>query len=594
MSRKRKKGKKTSKKQSKEVFMEHVEETQPNKKSRFLYLILFIFPFLLYGYSITFEYVLDDKIVLSENSFVQKGFSGLKEIFTTESFTGYFGEQKDILVGARYRPLSIATFAVEYGIWGFNTKASHFINILIYSFTGILLYLILTNLFKNNNTRWYLSIPFVATLLFILHPLHTEVIANIKSRDELLALLFSLLALLCSYRYVLTKKKYLLLVCLLLFTGALFAKENAITFIAVIPLTLFFFTKSSVKTILKATLPLLAGTIIFMILRYQAIGFFLNTEKEVTALMNNPYLGVWTADKYATIFYTLGIYLKLLLFPHPLTHDYYPYHIPIMNWASLSVIISMLAYIAMLLYSIFNIRKKSIVSWAILFYLITFSIVSNLVIPIGTTMNERFMYIPSVGFTVFLSYLILKGIPKLFSNSQKLSKTIVLGLLLVFTIGYAYKTVSRIPAWKNEMTLNRAAIKVSVNSARANQFMGYSIYRELLEVSDREEKRKLLDEASRYINKALKIHPVYLDANNTKAGLLAGYYQLDNDLQTLLDGFYLIQTKKIVPFVDTYLNYLDSRANQEQLNAFYSRIGSFFVKNGYNTKGNYYLGKLSQ
>ncbi|RLD62212.1 MAG: hypothetical protein DRI95_13325 [Bacteroidetes bacterium] len=593
MTRKRKKTNKKIRKQPKEVISENTEVPETKKRSMVPYLVLFILPFLLYGYSITFEYVLDDKIVLSENRFVQQGFSGVKDIFTTESFTGYFGEQKDILVGARYRPLSIATFAVEYGIWGFNTKASHFINILLYALTGVLLFIVLSNLFRSKDSKWYFSIPFVASLLFILHPLHTEVIANIKSRDEILSLLFSIWALFSSYRYVVTKKNYLLLLSLFLFSVALFAKESAITFVAVIPLTLYFFTKNSVKTILKASLPLLTATIIFLVVRYQAIGYFLDTGKEVTALMNNPYLGVWTADKYATIFYTMGVYLKLLIFPHPLTHDYYPYHIPIMTWADIGVIISLIAYVAMLGYAIITIKRKSIIAWAILYYLLTFSIVSNLVIPIGTTMNERFMYMPSLGFTVLLSYFILRGIPKLFSNSQKLSKITMLGLLLLFSIGFAYKTVDRVPAWENEMALNRAAIKVSVNSARANQFMGYSIYRALLDVSDREEKRKMLDEASVYIDKALRIHPIYKDANNTKAGLLAGYYQLDRDLQKLLDGFYLIQTKKEVPFVDTYLNYLDGRADQNLLSDFYKRIGTVLVKNGYTDKGNYYLSKIS-
>ena len=56
--------------------------------------------------------------------------------------------------------------------------------------------------------------------------------------------------------------------------------------------------------------------------------------------MNNPFLKIegnqWVpfsgAEKMATIFYTLGYYIKLLLVPHPLTHDYYPRHIDIMNW----------------------------------------------------------------------------------------------------------------------------------------------------------------------------------------------------------------------------------------------------------------------
>ena len=77
-------------------------------------LIIFILPFALYISTLGFEYVLDDKIVIVDNQYTKKGFAGIKEIFTTESFQGYFGEQKNLLEGGRYRPLSIATFAVEY------------------------------------------------------------------------------------------------------------------------------------------------------------------------------------------------------------------------------------------------------------------------------------------------------------------------------------------------------------------------------------------------------------------------------------------------------------------------------------------------
>jgi len=571
-----------------------IEEPVVAKKQSYLpYVVLFILPFLLYGASIAYEYVLDDKIVLSENSFVKNGFSGIQDIFTTESFTGFLGEQQDLVAGGRYRPLSIATFAIEYELVGANPAVSHTINILLYALTGLLLFKILSLLWPGRR-KWYVGIPFIAALLYILHPIHTEVVANIKSRDEILSLLLALLTLYFSYRLIVTRKKWLLIVTPIIFLLALLAKENAITFLAVIPLTLYFFTKNNIKQIIKVTLPLLMAAVVFIIIRYQVIGYFLDSGKEVTGLMNNPFLGTTVAEKFATVVYTLGLYLKLLVFPHPLTHDYYPYQVPIMNWAQLGVIISLLVYVVMAGYALLKFKKRSITVWSILFFITTVSIVSNLFFSIGTFMNERFMYMPSVAFAVLVAYWIIEKLPTLFKKAPKLATGVFYGVLLLLIVGYTYKTLDRVPAWENEMALNRAASTVSVNSARANQFMAYSLYKEGLEVADLQDRKKIYDEAMQFVDKALRIHPTYPDANNCKAGLAAGQYQMDRDLDKLLDQFYAIQTRRQVPFVDTYLEYLDGRVDKTMMSNFYRQLGTELVVKGNKTKGNYYLLKASQ
>ena len=100
----------------------------------------------LYFACLPFNYVLDDQMVITGNSFTKKGFSGIWDILTTESFEGYFGEKKELVQGNRYRPLSIITFAVEYGLVGdMNPWLSHFINVLLYALTGVLLMMVLVN-----------------------------------------------------------------------------------------------------------------------------------------------------------------------------------------------------------------------------------------------------------------------------------------------------------------------------------------------------------------------------------------------------------------------------------------------------------------
>ena len=158
-------------------------------------LVLLLLPIVLYAAALSFGYALDDKLVLSENQYVQKGSKGIRDIFGNESLTGFLGKDYDMAVGARYRPLSLATFAVEHQIFGVKPGMSHFINILLYALTALLIYRLLSMFAPGNPERkWYLSVPFIAALLFALHPIHTEVVANIKGRDEILALLLALAA----------------------------------------------------------------------------------------------------------------------------------------------------------------------------------------------------------------------------------------------------------------------------------------------------------------------------------------------------------------------------------------------------------------
>ena len=161
-------------------------------------LLAFGLAFAQYLQTLPYEFVLDDVIVVKENDFVKKGLSGIPEILHTESMVGYFGEQKDLIPGARYRPLSIVSFALEYEIFGdFNPRINHLINIVLYGLCGFLLFLFLGNIIKSDKKLW-LSIPILAGLIWMVHPVHSEAVANIKGRDEIMSLLFSLMCLLLS------------------------------------------------------------------------------------------------------------------------------------------------------------------------------------------------------------------------------------------------------------------------------------------------------------------------------------------------------------------------------------------------------------
>ncbi|MBK9983234.1 MAG: hypothetical protein IPP15_12645 [Saprospiraceae bacterium] len=110
-------------------------------------LIIPILAFALYWMCLPYGYVLDDQIVITGNDYTKKGISGIWEILSTESFSGYFHGQQDLVAGARYRPLSIISFAVEQSIFGDNRIERHFINILLYGLIGLLIFRVLSILF---------------------------------------------------------------------------------------------------------------------------------------------------------------------------------------------------------------------------------------------------------------------------------------------------------------------------------------------------------------------------------------------------------------------------------------------------------------
>lgn len=533
-------------------------------------LLIPLLAFATYWMSLQYGYVLDDQIVIQDNTYTQKGIAGIPEILSTESFTGYFGGQKDLVAGARYRPLSIVSFAIEQSVFGDNTFLRHFGNILLYALFGLLLFRVLALLIRpQEGTPWWFAVPFVATVLYMLHPVHTEVVANIKGRDEIMTSLGAFGALYFALRHLAVRRgPWLVLSGVSMFLG-LMSKENAITFLAVIPLTLYAFTPARGKDHITVLIPSLVAAAIYLVIRTSVIGYFLDSGKAIDDLMNNPFVEMNAGEKLATIIYTLGEYLRLLVFPHPLTHDYYPYHIPIMSFAKPGTLVSLAIYAGLVYIFFRQWSSKSLYVWGIGFFIATLSIVSNLFFPVGTFMNERFLFLPSVAFSLLCAWWLvrygwLSGKPALRIGA------------VVFTVllagAYTVKNYVRIPAWKDALSLNGQAILVSPNSARANCFMSTAIY-ELYNVEeDPDKKRKLLEEAEYFIDRSLKIYPTYLSANQMKAGYVAARYLEHHDLNRLLADFdAIMQARPQAEYIRQFMEWLQTREDRETIINWYYR-----------------------
>lgn len=472
--------------------------------------LVFVLAFLVYINTLHHGFVLDDTMLITKNSFTTKGFGGLKEIFTNDTFKGYTDQY--LVYGQRYRPLSLSIFAIIYQYAGANPLPYHLVNISFYAILCVLLYYTLNLIFKDYPTDKKNYFILSACLLFVLHPIHTEVVANIKSLDEILVLIFSIAALNLSLTGF-DKKSWLFifLSSITLFLGIL-SKENAIMFIAVIPLTLMFFRQANLKSIIKHGIPLLAVGIIYIIIRLKLIGF--GIDKEPLELINNPFVKIegsrWVyysgIERFGSIMYSLLKYLKLLIIPYPLTSDYYPMYVGNVGVANLYIVLSILVHVILIVFCIKSIRSKNwnLLTYGIIFYFITIFIVSNIVFPIGTNLAERFAFMPSIGICLCIAYLLYS-----LKLKSKVGFYILGGLILT---AYLSITLRRNQDWKSNDSLIIADINKSSKSVRMQNAYATMLINTAQRETDLKIKDGLLLQAILHEDTAITMHPTYINA----------------------------------------------------------------------------------
>ncbi len=469
----------------------------------------------LYANTLSNGFVLDDSMIITKNAYTAKGVAGWAEIFANDSFKGYYttSNTADFVEGGRFRPLSIAVFAVFFQLFGANPMPFHFFNLLLMAGIAWMLYRLLQLLLPtpDNEPSPWISLPFLATALFVAHPVHTEVVANIKCADELWALLLSLATLRSMVLFVDGRGQKHFWLGTVAFVLACFAKENAVTFLAVVPLALYLFRPEGFKAQgLRIFGALLAAFLFFFIWRGIALNWNFGQESS-RVLINNPFIewngAQWQpmslAKRTAMIAHSLGKYLQLLVFPHPLTHDYYPRQIPVTGWSDWKAIASALVYIGIGLVGLRTLKTNKTVAFGILFFLLTLSIVSNILVSIGTNLSERFIFMPSLGFVLVFAYLLKKAI----SNNTVLFSVVAL-LLILFSI----KTITRNNDWKDNITLAQKDIVVSGNSAKLNNSLGAQLTEAALKSKNPTERSQQLEQALACFQKALTHNPTYIEA----------------------------------------------------------------------------------
>jgi tetratricopeptide (TPR) repeat protein len=370
-----------------------------------------------------------------------------------------------------------------------------------------------------------LVIPFVTAILFIAHPIHTEAVANIKSRDEVMSLFFALGAMSCIYEWLRKDKFAWLLAAMISYFLGMCSKESGVTFLAVFPLAMYFFTNAPSRKYFTVMAAMTIPVVVFVLIRNNVLAGSLKTNFSV---VDNVLVGAHGISRLATAIFILLLYLKVIFFPHPLVIDYSYKQIPVIDIGDWRFWLALVVFTGLIFVALRGWKKKDLFSFAILYFIITISIFSNVLITIGTSFGERLMLIPSVAFCLALAVAGTKLFPavrKIYDSASDFftSNIKLIGLCMVLVFLYGFKTIDRNKDWVDNYTLFKHDVKISDKSAHMHNYWGNLLSKpDQLDRKDSAVVALTYDTAIVELKKAIEIFPEYADCYN-QLGLV--YYK---------------------------------------------------------------------
>lgn len=482
------------------------------------FLILFCV-FIVYFNSLFNGFSLDDEFVTVTNAtnyeikhgvtpnnlIASKGFMGIKDAFTN-SLQSY-----GVKTGA-YRPFVTLTFCIEYGIWGVNPFFSHLVNLIIYLAIIFLVFKTIVNSFKINH---FLS--FWITLIFALHPSHTEIVNSLKGRDELLWFLFFVLSFRFYDRYLtihqLREKTLTYLLFVFFFLIGLLSKTSIVLLFPLLVIYIFNKTKSFK---IKHYIPALIIPIIYLlyvIIKKQFLIEHLQTR--VYYFIENPLHNNSTLiNKSIAIINTYGFYFKELIWPFKQLF-YYGYNYlditsPYTFYFGFGFFLFLfLAYLA---------YKKFKITVLFILLFTSISLFSNIV-PVEGIVAERYLFLPSL----FFSSILVSGI-----NTGYLSflKNYGVIFLCFITFSFSIYNINRNKDWKSKLSLFEADIKDLKNSAKANNLIANQYFESATKNFGTDKGNNHALKAKNYYRQSILVYPDYAQSYHNLGLIYLDFLQM--------------------------------------------------------------------
>jgi len=410
---------------------------------------------LLYAGSLFNGFVFDDHpLVATDLRF--RSIEGLTQLFRSGGWLSY-------------RPLRTASYAIDYALFGLNPSGFRAFNILYHALNGVLVFTVLRTILGITRPA------FLATLLFIVHPVQTEAVAYISGRRDVLFTLFYLMGFYGFVRYRATGKVRFLCLTGVSYCLGLLSKEMAIT----LPLLCLGYDLvrsmpeggeggwSSWMALREAgrrlwrehrCLYLVIGAI------FSAVAYYFVVLFRVTQRFDLWGGGLWpTVLTSVTI---MGHYLTLLLWPVTLNADYSFNAFPVPGTLLDGRVLMAIAVVGGSWWAIWQLLASH--RWAAfggLWVFMTLLPVAQ-IIPHHEIVAEHYLYLPSIGLCLAAAMLV-EGLLE-----RVRQRRVVLAVFALVVLLLGFRTVIRTRDWKDDLTLWTKTVQTAPASARARRNLG--------------------------------------------------------------------------------------------------------------------------
>jgi protein O-mannosyl-transferase len=463
--------------------------------------VVFVVAVLQYAQTAWFDFAWDDKLVITANEYTKKGMSGLPDIFTKRVSIPYKSE---------YRPVPQALHAIEYDLFGGRPAAGHVFNILWYALTCVLVYAFVRFVFVRLDPLFAL----LAALLFVVHPLHVEVVANIKGRDEILTLAFGLSAVMLLVTAMERGRWLLAGAGVGCFVVACLSKTNAVTLLPLVPLVAWYRSPEfAVSRRLAISTLVIAASAVALVVGIRYLQGTVSTDLNLhlnSTVLNNIFL--WTTRTETivpTSLVNIGRYLLLFVYPYPLIHLYGHDQIPLSSWTNLLpwLIIAGLVTSAIVMLRTWD--RKAPWAFGVVWCAMTYSAYSNFFFYAPDTMADRYMFIPSIGLSLVAVFALfrLAGLDlERAVIARRRARWVMYGAGVVL-VAYFARTIVVSRDWRNDTTLIYNRIQYMEHNAAAQAIYGHTLLQESEREMSPERRLEQRSAAMRAYTQAIRIYP---------------------------------------------------------------------------------------
>lgn len=411
------------------------------------------------------DFAYDDNLIVLGNTGIQS-METLPGALVEPYWPGRYGQGLGL-----WRPVVTALYGGEWALFDGNPVGFHVVNVLLHSGVTVLVVLLLGEILP-------VAGAFLGGVLFALHPVHVEAVANVVGVAEILAAFFFLWASLLILRGGVRMGAGRVLAVLVLYALAFLTKESAITLLGIV--LLLDSSKedlgwSELGSYLRDRWVLYSGMVGIAVLvlfgRYLVLGSLADPFAPLGAGILKEVPRIWTVAA------TWPHVIRLLFFPLELSVDYGPAVIPIAfgwNPANLAGVLLVIGILALALVAW---RKGPLgpghlssraVGWGVVWFVITLSPTTNILFLSGILLSERTLYLPSVGFVAAAAWALLR----LWRVRPRLAP-IILSAVLVFM---GVRTWTRTPTWRNNLEVFQVLTSDHPEAGRSQWILGDSYF----------------------------------------------------------------------------------------------------------------------